>query len=145
MKPWSIALFIAHAPMAKTMTYMQKFSTKRNVAIDFICSLANYVLCVIGWRRISNPLRIGTACFLYTSKNSYRFLLKNGVLFLTRILDGLKLKDPWRVVKMMFYTSHTRQEKIFLILYIFKDCLTTIPSQQENILGSCHLFILQEK
>lgn len=35
MKPWSIALFIAHPPMPKTTPYMQKLRTKSRDAADF--------------------------------------------------------------------------------------------------------------
>ena len=40
MKPWSIALFMAHPPMPKIITYMQKLSNRSTVAMDFICELA---------------------------------------------------------------------------------------------------------
>jgi len=39
-----MALFMAHPPMPNTMTYMQKFSPKRRVAMGFIWSFAIYVL-----------------------------------------------------------------------------------------------------
>lgn len=51
-KPWSMARFIAQPPMPKTIANMQKFRPKSNVATDFNCVLAIFVLKAVERRKM---------------------------------------------------------------------------------------------